>query len=129
VGQPPQLQKFLDVNPELKYSTALIDDSDDFQAYRKAGFRSMLGDEALSSPPSMKPPDTMNPARWFTYLRNVMTLSPQPKGGLKFGEVPQGVRVLGGTYAVSGDAVVFSHQDKVPGATPDITDVLKSVGV
>jgi len=49
VGQPPQLQKFLDVNPELKYSTALIDDSDDFQAYRKAGFRSMLGDEALSS--------------------------------------------------------------------------------
>jgi len=77
----------------------------------------------------MKPPDSMNPARWFTYLRNVMTLSPQPKGGLKFGEVPQGVRVLGGTYAVSGDAVVFSHQDKVPGATPDITDVLKSVGV
>ena len=47
---------------------------------------------------------------------------------MKFGEVPQGVRVLGGTYAIDGDDVTFAHMDEVPGATPDIKDVLSAVG-
>lgn len=38
VGQPEQLQKFLDLNPELSQSKALIDDSSDFAAYKAAGF-------------------------------------------------------------------------------------------
>jgi hypothetical protein len=36
--------------------------------------------------------------------------------------------VLGGTYALNGGAVVFSHEDEVPGATPEIEAVLKAVG-
>ena len=38
VGQPEQLQKFLDLNPELSQAKALIDDSSDFAAYKAAGF-------------------------------------------------------------------------------------------
>ena len=114
----------------------------------------------------------MGMGKWLSYLRNVASLSPVPKD-MKFGEVPQGVRVLGGTYAVDGDEVclslpvglsyythetpkpkpapslawtfltpepspnsslpapkqvVFSHMDEVPGATPEIEAVLRSVG-
>ena len=38
-----------------------------------------------------------------------------------------GVRVLGGTYAIDGDSVRFSWMDAVPGATPEIDDVLVTV--
>ena len=47
---------------------------------------------------------------------------------MKLGDVPPGVKVLGGTYAIDGDNVRFSHSDPVPGATPSIDAVLESVG-
>jgi hypothetical protein len=128
VGRPDQLRKFLDINPELKNALAYVDDSDDFQAYRQAGFRTLLGEEVLTEPPKMKAPTSLGPGKAFSYLKNVAGLAPMPKSGAKFGEIPKGVRVLGGTYAVDGGDIVFSHQDAVPGATPDIAEVLKSVG-
>ena len=66
----------------------------------------MIGDKKLETPPDFKPP-TMGMGKWLSYLRNVASLSPVPKD-MKFGEVPQGVRVLGGTYAVDGDEVCLS---------------------
>lgn len=126
VGQPEQLQQFLEINPELKDAKALIDDSADFLGYKSVGFNMMIGDKKLETPPDFKPP-TMGMGKWVSYMRNVASLSPIPKD-MKFGEVPQGVRVLGGTYAIDGDEVVFSHMDEVPGATPEIAAVLKTVG-
>ena len=67
------------------------------------GFNVMLGDKKLETPPDFKPP-TMGMGKWASYMRNVASLSPIPKD-MKLGEVPQGVRVLGGTYAVDGDEV------------------------
>ena len=69
----------------------------------------------------------MSLGKWLSYLKNVASLSPIPKG-MRLGEVPQGVRVLGGTYAIEDGAVRFSHNDVVPGATPEIDAVLKAVG-
>ena len=137
VGQPEQLQQFLEINPELKDAKALIltlplpltlalalalspspsprpypepdpnqaliDDSADFAGYKSVGFNVMLGDKKLETPPDFKPP-TMGLGKWASYMRNVASLSPIPKD-MKFGEVPQGVRVLGGTYALDGDEV------------------------
>ena len=37
-------------------------------------------------------------------------------------------QVLGGTYTIDGNAVNFAHMDEVPGATPEIEQVLASVG-
>jgi len=129
VGQPEQLQKFLDINPELSQAKALIDDSSDFAAYKAAGFNYLMGDKELAEVPDFKPPKSMGMGKWFTYLKNVISLSPVPKGStMKLGEVPEGVKVLGGTYAIDGDAVKFSHMDQVPGATPEIEEVLASVG-
>ena len=128
VGEPEQLQKFLSLNPELSNAAALIDDSPNFEAYRSAGFNYLMGDKPLSSPPEMVPPKRLGGGKWWSYLTNVKDLSPMPKGGLKFGEVPPGVKVLGGTYALDGGSIAFSHMDEVPGATPDIEAVLRSVG-
>ena len=128
VGQPEQLRQFLDLNPELNGAAALIDDSDDFAAYQAAGFNYLMGDKQLDKPPDFKPPKTMSGGKWFSYLANVGKLAPAPKGGMKFGEVPPGVKVLGGTYAINGDEVAFSHMDEVPGATPEIEAVLAAVG-
>lgn len=130
VGRPDQLAQFLEVNPELAQAKALIDDSTDFAGYRAAGFNYLMGDKMLETPPDFKPPKAMGMGKWFTYLKNVMSLSPIPedKSGMKLGDVPAGVKVLGGTYAIDGDAVRFSHMDEVPGATPEIEQVLASVG-
>jgi len=127
LGQHEQLQKFLDINPELAGAKALIDDSPDFSGYLAAGFGNKIGDTALESPPDFKPPKEMSMGKWFTYLKNVAGLSPVPKD-MKFGEFPEGVKILGGTYAIDGDEVKFSHSDPVPGATPEIEEVLASVG-
>mmetsp|Transcript_27316 Transcript_27316/g.45554 ORF Transcript_27316/g.45554 Transcript_27316/m.45554 type:complete len:142 (-) Transcript_27316:255-680(-) len=126
VGKPEQLTKFLQLNPELSGAKALIDNSMDFAGYKAAGFNFLMGDKTLDSPPDFKPPKQMGPQRWWTYLRNVMDLSPVPEQ-LKFGDVPQGVRVLGGTYALDGNEVKFSWMDDVPGATPEIEDVMSAL--
>mgnify|MGYP007078150582 CR=1 FL=1 len=127
VGRSDQLTKFIELNPELSGAACLIDDSADFSAYRAAGFNYLMGDKALEEAPDFKAPKTMGMGKWFSYLANVGSLSPIPKD-MKFGEVPPGVKVLGGTYTIDGDAVLFSHMDEVPGATPEIEEVLSSVG-
>ncbi|EOD29190.1 hypothetical protein EMIHUDRAFT_99643 [Emiliania huxleyi CCMP1516] len=127
VGRPDQLKQFLEVNPELTGAKALIDDSPDFAGYRAAGFNLKLGEKQLEKPPDFKPPKAMGMGKWMTYLKNVGSLSPVPKG-MKFGEFPEGVKVLGGTYAIDGDEVLFAHSDEVPGATPNIEEVLAAAG-
>jgi len=127
VGRPEQLAQFLELNPELKGAAALIDDSTDFSGYRAAGFNYLMGDKSLDAPPDFKPPTQMGMGKWWTYMRNVSSLAPVPKD-MKFGQVPDGVKVLGGTYAIEGERVAFSHMDEVPGATPEIEDVLAAVG-
>lgn len=87
-----------------------------------------MGDRSLEAPPDLKPPKQMSFGKWTRYLKNMVSLAPMPKEPLKFGEAPPGVKVLGGTYAIDGDAVLFSHMDEVPGATPDIEEVLVSLG-
>jgi len=127
VGQPAQLQEFLTALPELTGSIALVDSSDDFDVYKSAGFNQMLGDQKLEKMPDFKPPTNMGPGKWFTYLGKAVRLAPVRKD--KTGEEAiKGVKVLGGTYAIDGSDVKFSHMDVVPGATPAVDDVLRSLG-
>ena len=129
VGRADQLAKFLELNPELAGMAAAVDDTKTFEAYRAAGL-GMLGDTKLETPPDFKPPTSMGPGKWFKYMANTVGLAPIPKDAdFKFGDVPEGVRVLGGTYVLDGDEVVFSHQDAVPGATPEIGAVLAAAGM
>jgi len=125
VGKPEQLDRFLSLNQELGLAKAVVDDSEDFSAYKAAGFNLLMGDKTLEQPPAFKPPKQMGLGKWFSYLRNVVDLAPKPAQGETF---PNGVKVLGGTYAINGNDVEFSWMDALPGATPEIDDVLKTVG-
>lgn len=125
VGKPEQLDRFLSLNQELGLATALVDDSEDFSAYKAAGFNYLMGDKNLEQPPAFKAPKQMGVRKWISYLRNVLDLAPKPAQGETF---PNGVKVLGGTYAINGSDVEFSWMDVVPGATPEIEAVLKTVG-
>lgn len=87
----------------------------------------MQGDKVLAGPPAMKPP-TMGLGKWLKYLGNVAQLAPTAKADPNPFKPPEGVLVLGGTYALKGNDVVFAHMDEVPGATPDIEEVLAAVG-
>lgn len=107
-------------------ASALVDSSANFDAYRAAGFTGLMGETPLKSPPDFKPPRDMSGGKWWSYLRNVLNLSPKPATP---GEFPTGVKVLGGTYVIDDDEVLFDHQDVVPGATPAISEVLSAAGV
>ena len=56
VGRAEQLEKFVELNPELAGAPALIDDTPTFEAYRAAGFNYLMGDKPLDGPPEMKVP-------------------------------------------------------------------------
>ena len=101
-----------------------MDESRTFDLYEAAGF-GKIGD--VANPSQMPAPPGFDLGQWFKYLANVGQLSPIPKD-MKFGEFPEGVKVLGGTYAIDGDEVLFAHSDEVPGATPNIEEVLAAAG-
>ena len=60
---------------------------------------------------------------WFNYFSSVGKVSPIPKD-MKFGEVPEGVLRLGGTFVVSGNEILYRWSDRLPGDHPDIKKVL-----
>lgn len=125
LGTSKQLADFLKLNPLVDSEFALIDDSPDRDAYLAMGF-GKLGDVKPDKVEMKKP--GFSTKQWLSYLSNVIKLSPIPKDQ-KFGEVPQGVLQLGGTFVVSGDEVVYQWADPVPGAHPEVEDVLKAAGV
>merc|ERR1712085_78047 len=61
---------------------------------------------------------------WWDYLTSAAKVSPIPKD-MKFGEIPEGVLRLGGTFVVSGNEIVYRWSDRVPGDHPDIENVLE----
>lgn len=102
-----------------------MDASSNFQAYDEVGFQS-IGD-AQPKDISIPKPD-MKGGKWWKYLSNVAKLSPVPKD-LKFGDVPQGVLRLGGTFVVDGDEVLYAWADELPGKHPEVKDVLRAAGI
>lgn len=125
VGDAVKLNAFLDKNPELDRSKFFVDDSAERDAYASTGF-GLIGSTVPTST-EVKPPG-FSWKRWFDYITSVMSLSPVPKD-LKFGQVPQGVLQLGGTFALDGDEVTFAWADPIPGQHPEVEDVLKAAGV
>lgn len=105
---------------------------DDFVlSYGAVGLGSMSDGKApsLSTVARMKAPSGINP---ISYAMNVIKLSPVDAGNIKFGEVPEGVMRLGGTFVLrrTGEDVVetlYRHEDQIPGDHPEIGEVLKSL--
>ena len=61
---------------------------------------------------------------FLKYFSAVGKVSPIPKD-MKFGQIPEGVLRLGGTFVVNGEDIIYQWSDRVPGDHPDIQEVLE----
>lgn len=127
IGDEEKLNVFLDKNPYIPRDMAFVDGYD-FDAYQAAGFgrfddpdNKAAAQEAMSN---MGAPKLGGIQGWWNYLSVVSKVSPIPSD-MKFGDVPEGVLRLGGTFVVQGDEIVYRWSDRVPGDHPDISNVIE----
>mmetsp|Transcript_6976 Transcript_6976/g.23865 ORF Transcript_6976/g.23865 Transcript_6976/m.23865 type:complete len:145 (-) Transcript_6976:322-756(-) len=120
IGDPTKLRAFLEANPKIPRDLVFVDDSESFEAYEAAGF-GKIGD-AQPTLDMIKAPEGLD---GWKYLTTVPKVSPTPK---RFGEFPEGVVRLGGTFVLKGDDIAFGWSDVVPGDHPKIADVLAAAG-
>jgi hypothetical protein len=125
IGDEEKLSIFLEKNPEVPRENAFVDDYS-FGAYEAAGFGKFddtpkeVAKEAMSN---MKAPD-LGAKGWWNYATSVGKVSPIPKD-MKFGDIPEGVLRLGGTFVVDRNDILYRWSDRVPGDHPDIENVLQ----
>ena len=97
-----------------------------FAAYEAAGF-GVPGDDEEATKQAAKEVNFnpgLGPRQWWNYLTSTASLAPIPDD-MKFGEIPQGVLRLGGTFVVdANDEVLFAHADRLPGDHPEVDTVL-----
>lgn len=70
----------------------------------------------------MSAPDLGGVGGWWNYLKSSVDLSPIEEG--KGNEFPEGVLMLGGTFVIDGDEVIFSYKDPLPGVEADLKAVM-----
>lgn len=123
IGDADKLETFLELNPGIPREDMFVDGYD-FTAYRGAGFgRVDEQDRDVVRGVKLTAPSLPGGLRgWGNYFGNVMKLSPVPDD-LTFGEIPEGVLRLGGTFVVKGDEVVYQWSDRLPGDHPDVQKV------
>jgi hypothetical protein len=119
------LNKFLELNPEVPRDQVFVDGYD-FDAYQAVGLQKMDLDEVPEGAlGKMTAPEMGGIGGWWNYLSNSVALSPIQEG--KENEFPEGVKMLGGTFVIDGDSVVFDYKDPLPGAEPDLTEVMDAI--
>ena len=124
IGDAEKLNTFLDLNEYIPRSQAFVDDYT-FGAYKQMGFKRFdEQDPEVAKQVKMTAPDLGGFGGAWKYMSNVMKVSPIPPD-MKFGEVPEGVLRLGGTFVVKNDDVVFQWNDRLPGDHPDLSEVLE----
>lgn len=122
IGDQEKLQTFLEENPAIDPNSMFVDGYD-FAAYESVGFGKFTDvDPETAKEVKMAAPD-LSFGQWMGYARAVGKTSPIPKN-MKFGEIPEGVLRLGGTFVVKGDEILYQWSDRLPGDHPEITEVL-----
>jgi len=123
IGDESKLETFLELNPFIPRENMFVDGYD-FTAYKEAGF-TRFDEQPKDVVKGVKLDAPNMPGGikgWGKYIGNVMKLSPVP-GDMKFGDIPEGVLRLGGTFVISGDEVVYQWSDRVPGDHPSVEKV------
>lgn len=124
IGDAEKLNTFLDLNNYIPRNAAFVDDYT-FGAYKQVGFgRFDEQDPEVAKQVKMTAPDLGGLGGAWKYMSNVAKVSPIPPD-MKFGEVPEGVLRLGGTFVVKKDEVVYQWSDRLPGDHPDLSEVLE----
>lgn len=116
------METFLQKNPAIDPSSMFVDGYE-FAAYEAAGFGKFTDvDPDTAKAVKMEAPD-LGFGGWLGYFGAVGKVSPIPKD-MKFGEIPEGVLRLGGTFVVKGDEILYQWSDRLPGDHPEIPKVL-----
>lgn len=126
IGSTDQLAEFLSNNPQVPKSQVFVDDLDR-NVYKSVNLSlatekdTELVKEAAKT---LSAPTGLGLGDWWNYMRNVVALSPIDKANQKFGDLPEGVLQLGGTFLLQNDKVVYQWMDRMPGDEPNLNDVL-----
>ena len=102
------------MNPMIPRNNIFIDGYS-FNAYNTIGF-GKIGenkDLAVKGTANMKAPN-LSMKQWMGYFGSVSKLAPIPKD-MKFGQIPEGVTRLGGTFIIKGEQILYSYEEGVPG--------------
>lgn len=122
IGDQEKLATFLEKNPTIDPQSMFVDGYD-FAAYESAGFGKFTdADQDTAKQVKLGAPD-LKFGQWMGYFGAVGKVSPIPKD-MKFGEIPEGVLRLGGTFVVKGDEILYQWSDRLPGDHPDIKKVV-----
>jgi hypothetical protein len=123
IGDEVKLAAFLEKNPYIPGDQLFADDDlKNFGAYKAAGFgRFDEQNPEVAKQVKLSAPIGIN---WWNYATSVTKVSPIPKDQ-KFGEIPEGVLRLGGTFVVKGDEILYRWSDRLPGDHPNTNEVLR----
>lgn len=116
------MQTFLGKNPAIDPKSMFVDGYD-FAAYEAVGFGKFTDvDSETAKQVKMEAPN-LGLGQWMGYFGAVGKVSPIPKD-MKFGEIPEGVLRLGGTFVVKGNDILYQWSDRLPGDHPEIPEVV-----
>lgn len=124
IGDEEKLNTFLELNPFIPNEQIYVDGYD-FTAYENASFGRFdeQQDKNILKDVKMTAPDMPGGiGGWWKYITNVGKLSPIPND-MKFGDIPEGVLRLGGTFVIKDDEVLYQWSDRLPGDHPIVKDV------
>lgn len=124
IGDEEKLNTFLELNPFIPNDQIYVDGYD-FTAYENASFGRFdeQQDKNILKDVKMTAPDMPGGVGgWWKYITNVGKLSPIPND-MKFGDIPEGVLRLGGTFVIKDDEVLYQWSDRLPGDHPIVKDV------
>lgn len=124
IGDEEKLNTFLELNPFIPNDQIYVDGYD-FTAYENAIFGRFdeQQDKNILKDFKMTAPDMPGGiGGWWKYIKNVGKLSPIPND-MKFGDIPEGVLRLGGTFVIKDDEVLYQWSDRLPGDHPIVKDV------
>lgn len=125
IGDADKLNAFLDFNPFMPRDRFYVE-GNSFGAYKAAGFnRFDQVDEKMAEGGLKLTVPNLSLGEWMSCISNMGKLSPIPEG-MTFGEIPEGVLWVGGTFVIQGDEVVYQWNDIVPGNHPEIQDVIQA---
>lgn len=120
IGTPEKLKKYLQLNPFMKDEQFYVDGYQT-QSYKDAGLGMMnLGSLSFSN---IKKPKLGGAGQWLKYVSNFKNLAPIPDGE-SLRDIPDTVLMLGGTFVMNGDDLIYKWKDSYPGETPNIEEVL-----
>lgn len=109
------------MNPNVPRTQSFVDGYD-FDAYNAVGFGSFSSEKAKGA--KIKAPKLGGFKRVWSYLTNVVDLSSK-KGDRE--KTLEAVQRLGGTFVVNGDDIIYRWDDRLPGDTPDLDEVMDVV--